>query len=140
MNKSDIKKELKKCNLFSQLDENELGKIAAISILRSMSKRNLIFSEGDESIGFYVVVKGAVKLFKLSFEGKENVLKLVGPGESFAVSSCLYGEKHPCFAETKKLSTLIYIPIYQFSELLSENPQINLKLVSLIPRNTLTSE
>ena len=43
----------------------------------------LIFSEGDEGAGFYVVVTGRVKIFKLSVEGKEQILHFFGPGEVF---------------------------------------------------------
>jgi CRP-like cAMP-binding protein len=130
----DIKKELKSCLLFKELSEDDIDKIATISSVRTMSKRNLIFSEGDEPEGFYMVIKGAVKLFHLTLDGKEEMIKLIQQGETFADKSCFSGEQHPCFAETKKLSLLIYVPIFQFNSILYENPSIKHKLFSFFSK------
>jgi len=69
--------------LFSGLSENELEKVKQIAIDRYYHKGEVIFSEGDEGVGFYVTVSGRVKVFKLSPEGKEQILHILGPGEPF---------------------------------------------------------
>lgn len=43
----------------------------------------MIFSEGDPANGFYIVETGKVKIFKLSFDGKEQILHIYGPGNPF---------------------------------------------------------
>jgi len=130
MKEEDIKTFLKECVLFRKLNESQLAKMASISSLKSMPRKNLIFSEGEEATGFYVVVEGSVKLFNLSIEGKENILHIIESGGVFAESASFSGELHSCFAETKKKSVLIYIPMFQFKELLAKEPEIALKMLS----------
>jgi len=130
MSKINIKKELKKCLLFRKLDDMYLDRIASISTIKDMPRKNLIFSEGDESIGFYYLVKGSVKLFNLSIDGKEKIVYIIGPGEFFAETSAFSGGTHRYFAETKQKSLLLYIPFYQFKEILSSDVDISLKMLS----------
>jgi CRP-like cAMP-binding protein len=48
---------------------------------RNFGAGELIFSEGDEGVGFYVILSGRVTIFKLSMEGKGQILHIFGPGE-----------------------------------------------------------
>ncbi len=62
----DIAAELKKCLIFSGLPEEDLLKIAQGVVLKEYPKKSLIFSEGDPATGFYVLVSGMVKIYKIS--------------------------------------------------------------------------
>ena len=66
---------------FSGLPKNQLKEIKRIAINRVFNKGEAIFFEGDDGNGFFVVVDGLVKIFKLSTEGKEQILHIFGPGE-----------------------------------------------------------
>jgi len=140
MNEINLKKELKRCYLFKRLSDEEIDRIAAISIVREMPKKNLIFSEGEESIGFYIVVKGLVKLFNLSNEGKEDIIQMVKTGEPFAYAACFAEGKHYCFSETKQKSTLIYIPIFQFREVILKESEIALKMLATLSNQIIDLE
>jgi CRP-like cAMP-binding protein len=66
---------------FSGLSEKRIEELQKIVINRHFNKGQLLFSEGDNGDGFYVVISGLVKIFKVSTEGKEHIMRVVGPGE-----------------------------------------------------------
>lgn len=69
--------------LFQGLPEAHLRELADIAGEMAFGRGQTIFSEGDDGTGFYVVVSGKVRVFKLSPDGKEEILHIFGPGELF---------------------------------------------------------
>jgi CRP/FNR family transcriptional regulator len=65
--------------LFKGLPENQLERIRSIAQDLFYDKGKEIFAEGDDGEGFYIVASGQVKIFKLSPEGKEQILHIYGP-------------------------------------------------------------
>jgi CRP/FNR family transcriptional regulator len=72
----DVMEHLETIPMFEGLPREQLTDLAAISLEQIISQGQSIFLEGDEGIGFYVVVSGRVKVFKLSPEGKEQILHI----------------------------------------------------------------
>ncbi|MCZ7552465.1 MAG: Crp/Fnr family transcriptional regulator [Anaerolineales bacterium] len=60
-----------------------MKRLAEGAICRSFSAGQIIFLEGEGSAGLWGLEKGHVKLYKLSPEGQEYILRFVGPGEAF---------------------------------------------------------
>ncbi len=130
----DIKHELKASFLFSGLTENELEKIAKIALVRRYDKNQTIFIEGREAVGFYIIVKGQVKLYKISSEGKEQILNIVSPGETFAEAVMFSGGRYPAFAQTIISSKLIYLPKDSFLRLIKDNPTLSLNMLATMSK------
>src|SRR4030067_623097 len=86
---------LRKTPLFFNLPPEDLSRIAGISSLRHCAKRETVFREGDRADGFYIVVSGSVKVFKLSEDGKEQVLHILEAGQSFAEATIFEGGGFP---------------------------------------------
>jgi len=74
---------LRRCPLFAGLKEEDLKKIRAIASLRQVGKKKVLFSEGEEAKGFYVILSGKVKIYKVSSEGKEQILHIVSAPDAF---------------------------------------------------------
>ena len=55
---------LKQCPLFAGLETEELKKIRAIAIPKQVKKKEILFSDGEEAKGFYVVLSGKVKIYQ----------------------------------------------------------------------------
>ena len=60
--------------LFKGLPEDELRQLERISEPREFDKGDTLFQEGREGVGFYVVAAGQVKVFKMSFDGREQIV------------------------------------------------------------------
>lgn len=119
---------------FTGLPEEQMTEIRRIAVEREYDKGKLIFSEGDEGDGFYVVVDGRVKIFKLSSEGKEQILHIFGPGEPFGEVPVFSGQSFPANAEAIAKSRLLFFPRKSFIELISANPSLALNMLAVLSR------
>jgi len=116
--------------LFQGLSEHQLAEVRSIAQDRFYDKGKRIFSEGGNGEGFYVVAAGQVKVFKLSPEGKEHILHIYGPGNSFGEVAVFSGERFPANAETLLKSYLLFFPRAAFVALISGNPSLCMNLLA----------
>ena len=81
---------LKTCPLFAGVTEADLDSLTAVCRQREVAKGEVLFSQGERAVGFYLVAEGKVKIYKLSADGKERILHIVHPGESFAEAAIFW--------------------------------------------------
>jgi CRP-like cAMP-binding protein len=118
--------------LFSGLPENQLKEIEQIAIEKNFRKGEIIFIEGDDGNGFYVVVEGKIKIYKVSSEGKEQILHIFGAGEPFGEVPVFTGKPFPANAESLVKSRLLFFPRKAFVDLISENPSLALNMLAVL--------
>jgi len=118
--------------LFSGLPEDQLIKIRQIAIDKFYDKDKTIFLEGDDCNGFYIVAAGKVKIYKVSFEGKEHILHIYGPGNPFGEVPVFSGQKFPANAQTILKSHLLFFPRTAFVDLISNNPSLSLNMLAVL--------
>lgn len=126
----DIEPVLKRCPLFSGLEDGEIAELGAICISKRYPKGVVIFSEDEEAKGFFVVISGKVKIYKLSPEGKEQILHIISPGETFAEAALFAGSTYPAFAESLAQTRVLYFSKESFFNLIRKNPQISLNMIA----------
>ena len=119
---------------FSELSTDELRKFMKISKLMNFKKGDIIFLEGDVYYGFYIVVKGAVRVYKSNPDGREITLHIIEPFNSFAeipmfISDREEGNIYPANAQAIENSVLIFIPKVEFLRIINENSKICLKML-----------
>lgn len=121
--------------LFEDLPDGQLKALAGICLLRTYRKGQMIFAEGDEGIGFYIVQSGRVRIFKLSPESsKEQILHILGPGESFGEVAVFTGMGFPAFAEAQASSVLLFFPRREFVALIRQDPSLALNMLAVLSR------
>jgi CRP/FNR family transcriptional regulator, dissimilatory nitrate respiration regulator len=118
--------------LFQGLPQEEIEQVAAISSERLCRRGTSIFMEGDDGDGFYVVLSGRVKIFKLSSEGKEQTLHIFGAGEPFGEVALFAGRRFPANAEVMEEGRILFFPRKAFEGLIRENPSVALNLLGLL--------
>ncbi len=121
---------LKRCPLFAGLDDREIAEVKAISVSKRYPQGALIISEDEEAKGFFVVISGRVKVYKLSLEGKEQILHIISPGETFAEAALFAGSTYPAFAESLVQTQVLYFSKEDFLNLIRKNPQISLNMIA----------
>lgn len=122
---------LKDIPLFSELDIKDLEQISNFSSIRKLDKSEIIFSEGEHYSGFYIVLKGKVKVYKLSPLGKESVLHIFRPFEEFAeVPLFEQLTKYPVNAQTLEETELYFIPNKEFFNYAHDHPKIAFKIIA----------
>jgi CRP/FNR family transcriptional regulator len=118
--------------LFSGLADHYLAKIESLALTKTFARGEMIFSEGDEGDGFYVVVEGQVKIFKSSAEGKEKILHIFGPGEPFGEVPVFTGRAFPATAVALAKSKLLFFPKSAFLDLIAKNPSLALAMLGVL--------
>lgn len=82
---------LRRFPYFAHAAEPQLSRLANHAIHHPLSPGRVIFLEGDESLGLWILEKGRVKAYKLSPDGQEYILRFFGPGDTFNDLAALDG-------------------------------------------------
>jgi CRP/FNR family transcriptional regulator len=120
---------LKRCPLFSGMKEEDLKKIITTASSKQIKKKEILFSDGEEAKGFYVILSGKVKLYKVSPEGKEQILHVVSAPDAFAEAALFLEGNYPAFAEALSDSRLLFFPKRDFMKLIEKNPQLSINMI-----------
>lgn len=132
---SEITEFIGNIQLWRGLPENQLDAIVKIAIAKTYPKGEIIFNEGDEGIGFFVVKSGRVKVFKISPDGKEQILHFFTPGDHFAEVPAFDGKCFPASAATLEKTELIFFPRTSFLALLQKHPNLAINIIAIFARH-----
>jgi CRP-like cAMP-binding protein len=108
-------------------------RFADLCVPRNIDNKGVLFNEGDEGHAFYLLVNGAIGLYKGVESGKEVVIKIVKPGEPFAEVVLFEQNTYPVTAIAIKSSLVFMIPKKQFSLLLCDELMRN-DFISMLMR------
>jgi CRP/FNR family transcriptional regulator, dissimilatory nitrate respiration regulator len=130
----DIENFIGETMLFKGLPEKQLKELSGILMNCSFKRGQTIFSDGEDANGFYVLRSGRIKIFKLSYEGKEQILHIIGPGEPFGEVPVFAGEKFPAYAETMEESDAVFFPKDTFTGLIKKDPLIAMNMLAILSK------
>ncbi len=117
----------------------ERAYISRHSDLRVYKANEVIFVEGEQAQGLWVVERGRVKIYKLSPQGHELILHLRGPGKTFNDVGALDGGSNPASAAALSADVHVWlIPCEVITHLLVQNPVVALNVVRLLARRVRT--
>ena len=120
--------------LFSGLEPGHLETLALIAIPKRIEKKSVLFREGEEAKGFFLLVKGKVKLTKINPSGKEQILHFVQPGQSFAEAALYMDETYPATAEAIEAASLLFIPRDALFEAIRKDEKLSMNLIAHLAR------
>lgn len=121
---------LRSCQLFQGLPPNDLEQIAQITLVKSLEKGEYLFRQGETSHGFYIVQRGAVNVHRVNAAGKEQVIHIFRPGESFAEASLATMIGYPADARAVEASQVLLVQKSGFLELVKRQPELALRMLS----------
>jgi len=120
--------------LFAGLVDEQIQWLAVIVEKRKYSRGKVIFSEGEEAKGLYVLHTGRIKIYKLSSEGKEQILHIFGPGEPFGEVAVFAGGQFPAYAEALEVSETLFFPRKKIVELLTKDPSMAMNMLAMLSK------
>lgn len=126
--------EIEKIPLFEGLPADQCRDLAHIALRKAFKRGGTIFSEGEPGHGFYVVISGKVKIFKLSPEGKEQIIHIFGAGEPFGEVPVFEGRRFPAHAVALDDSLICFFPRQAFVDLIKKNPSLALNMLAVLSR------
>ena len=83
---SGLAEELRHHYLFSALSDVELERLLASALTRQFASGERLFRHGEVAEHCFLLRSGCVKLYRLSPEGDEKIMRLIQPSETFAES------------------------------------------------------
>ena len=132
MDRDALTEQISSISLFNRLSSDQIEALAMIAVENYYMKGENIFSEDEQATGFYVVVNGRVKIFKLSSEGREQILHIFGPGEVFGEVPVFAGKKYPASADAMEKSRILFFPRDSLIRLIEKNPSIALNMLAVL--------
>lgn len=108
--------------LFSALTDAERARLLANAQTRRFAAGEHLFSHGDAALHFFLLRSGSVKLYRLSPEGDEKIMRLIRPTETFA-ESILFMEvpRYPVHGEGVEAGELLALDRDTFLAILQES-------------------
>ena len=123
---------LKSVPYFSGLSPAELESISQLIFEKTAERGEVIALEGEPAEALFFVVSGAVKVFKTSAEGKEQILNIVRPEESFNDVPIFDDAPNPTSAEAMGPVVLYGLRKGAFEVILQEHPQVTLNIIKVL--------
>jgi len=117
---------------FSGLSLDALDSVRKLIFERTSERDELIVLEGEPAEALYFVISGAVKMFKTSVEGKEQILSIVRPGESFNDISVFDGGPNPASVQAMGPAVLYGIRRNDVEVILRDHSQVALNVIQVL--------
>lgn len=120
---------------FGGLQPEDRDTVIDLSQYRTEPSGSVLFHHGDAYRGFYLLLEGAVHVYRLSESGRMLVLHVIRPGESFAEVPLFEpgtDRTYPATAETLEDSALLFIPAGRFLQFIDARPRACLHMLGLM--------
>lgn len=131
---------LKTVPIFSELQDAVLQKISELMQVRSYSKDQMILMEESLGDSFFVISKGSVKITRLSEDGREVILAMLGEGEFFGEMSLLDGETRSANVVAIEGAEVMVLNRGEFLNMLEKYPRIAISLLEELARRLRKSD
>jgi CRP/FNR family transcriptional regulator, cyclic AMP receptor protein len=92
--------------LFLGLSEDDLKLVSEMAIEKQVPKGTVVITEGEIGDSMYVVITGRVKVFIGDEDGREIILKMLGPGDVFGEMSLI--DRQPRSASVSTLEPCVF--------------------------------
>jgi CRP/FNR family transcriptional regulator len=125
---------LKTIPYFSALDANALESTRRVIFEKRAERGEIILLEGESARALFFVASGAVKIFKTSPEGKEQILSIVRPGESFNDVSVFDDGPNLAGAQAMGAVDLYGIGKEEIANILKQYPQMALTVIRIMAK------
>jgi CRP-like cAMP-binding protein len=119
-------------SILDTLSMDEMMMLDKQAVMRNAPKKQVIYFPEDASNSIYMLKAGKVKISKISPEGKEIILAILGPGEVFGEMSITGQNKREEIAEATDDVVICVVKLDDLKNMMMKNPKFNLQITKLI--------
>ncbi len=123
--------QLSRLAYFSELTPEQRQQILLRASMRHFEPGAALLIEGEPAAGLFIVLDGLVKVYKTSLDGREQVLRYMGPGDSFNEVPAFDGGPNPASAEAAEPSDVLVLSRPVVVELVKEFPAFATSVLSV---------
>lgn len=130
---------LKTLPLFQNLSQQELEVIASASTEQTIPSGTTFIEQEDESNSAYVIYKGSAKVFRVTNEGEQINVAVIGPGEVVGELALLDNSPRSACVQALQEVKLLTITKNKFSKILHDYPETAVSLLCTLADRVRTS-
>lgn len=112
-------------SMFENLCSHQLSEVSEHKSCTLYKKGQILFHEGTRPLGVFCINQGKVKIYKIGFEGKEQITKIAKEGDILGYKAMIAEESYTVSAETLEDCTICFLSRTNFLELLKESTEFN---------------
>lgn len=123
---------LKSIPYFTGLEQGELETIKQYLFEKKAVRGEILVFEGEPADTLFFVVEGVIKVFKTSADGKEQILQIIRPGESFNDVPVFTGNNSLASAEAMSDVLLYTVKKNNLAGIIRDNPRVSLNVIQIL--------
>jgi CRP-like cAMP-binding protein len=129
MTASELSAWLGRTLIFGGLEQDDLDRLAHIARETSLQQGDILFEQGDDSDGLYLIISGLVRIYLTTDDGREVTISLLEDGEVIGEMALLDGLSRSAGAAALIETRLIFIPRAPFLELLDTSGKLARQII-----------
>lgn len=122
-------------SIFCDLAATELTELSKNKVHYTYKKGELLFSQGNMPEGIYCINSGNIKVTQIGSDGKETIVRVVGPGELFGHRSLFTQEENQGSAKSIQESNVCFFDKKYIVDFVKNNPSVALNLIEKLSRD-----
>jgi CRP-like cAMP-binding protein len=121
---------------FGALSPDRLAALSGRTVCRTFSSQETLFGWGEPAAGLWIVEQGRVKISRVSADGREHILRIAGPGDSFNEIPALDGGPNPASAIALTEVVAWTLPAAVLQDELRADHDLALVVIDILARRT----
>jgi CRP/FNR family transcriptional regulator len=121
---------LRQTHLFANLPPEDMASVVECCVIKNLQKGESLFREGQNSEGFYIVQSGAINVYRITPDGREQIICVFNPPDTFAEVTLATTETYPANAVALEPSQVILLQKNRFRDLILRHPKLSLQMIA----------
>ena len=126
--------------VFCALDESGLEEFNRNKTTNTYKKSQIIFYEGNNAFGLYCIYSGRVKLYKTGTDGRQQIVRIAGPGDIVGYRSLFVDEPYHATAEALEDAVICCLDKNSFFPVLAKHPELALTIIKKLAAELRSAE
>jgi len=118
--------------LFRDVPKNQAFEILGAGLRKALQKGEILFNQGDSAEKCYFLLSGRLKLTKLHEDGRETVIRYIGPGGLAAATAVLREKQYPVTAKALSQAAVTGWDKNTMLRIMHQYPQVSVNMVSIV--------
>jgi CRP/FNR family transcriptional regulator len=119
-------------SIFCKMEHDNMVEIDEEKECVNYKKGQSIFTEGNKPHGLYCVNKGKIKLVKMGEDGKEQILRLIKPGDLMGYRALLTGDRYNATAIALEDCGICFVPKHMFVNILQKDSNLTMEMMRIL--------
>lgn len=118
--------------IFRELGIQSLDQVSKFKVMNRYKKGQTLFTEGSPGLGLYCLNSGKLKISKTMPDGKETIMRILGPGDVVGHQNILTNDKHTTTATMLEEGSVCFIDKVFITELMKQEISLSLNIIRMM--------